>query len=166
MVVGKEPKAARDKAESQSKHNRSDSAHDVVADSDSAALCGTSNAFSFMSMGRKPVLHLGFCTGPTAGARDEPVPVPAKHRTRTGTGTGNPRCGTGLSLATAVAQPRLVCTVLRCIDCHEGILSVLYMHQTEVLEPPGPQMIIDTQYPYPPHTVLENRGCTQTRAEH
>lgn len=29
MVVGKEPKAARDKAESQSKHNHSDSAHDV-----------------------------------------------------------------------------------------------------------------------------------------
>lgn len=89
--------------------------------------------------------HLGFCTGPTTGARDEPVPVPAKHRTRTGRGTGNPRCGTGLPLATAIGQPRLFCTVLRCIDCHEGILGVLYMHQMEVLEPPGPQMMIDAQ---------------------
>lgn len=89
---------------------------------------------------------LGFCTGPTTGARDEPVPVPVKHRTRTGTGTGNPRCGTGLSLVTAVAQPRLFCTVLNRIDCHEGILSVLYMHQTVVLEPSDPQMIIVTQW--------------------
>lgn len=66
---------------------------------------------------------LGFCTGPTTGARDEPVPVPAKHRTRTGTGTGSPRCGTCLPLATAVPQPRLFCTVLKEVHCHKGSMS-------------------------------------------